>query len=107
VVPGPILVPGASGLKNVIEPNSGKVFAGLQPESLTAVPMQLCVRYYSAGNSAYYNLAYLVVRFYRKIRSVTCNSCKIGKIDLFYRKLTRSCDLNARPTIGPNALLLE
>ena len=53
-----MLVPGASGLKHVIEPNSGKVFAGLQPESLTAVPMQLCVRYYSAGNSAYYNLAY-------------------------------------------------
>jgi len=30
VVPGPILVPGASGLKHVIEPNSGKVLAGIQ-----------------------------------------------------------------------------
>jgi hypothetical protein len=43
-----MLVPGASSLKHVIEPNSGKVFAGLQPKSLTAVLMQLCVRYYSA-----------------------------------------------------------
>jgi hypothetical protein len=46
-----------------------------------------------------------VVRVYRKIGSVTCNTCKIGKIDLFYRNVTISCDLSARLVIGSIALL--
>ena len=47
----------------------------------------------------------VVVRVYRKMGSVTCNTCKIGKIDLFYRNVTLSCDLSARLVIGSIALL--
>jgi hypothetical protein len=55
--------------------------------------------------SAHFVVSTLVVRVYRKIGSVTCNTRKIGKIDLFYCNVTISCDLSARLVIGLIALL--
>jgi len=38
------------------------------------------------------NITRVVVPNYRKMGSVTCKGCKIGKIDSCYGIITRSCD---------------